>query len=108
MTQKDFGDILAVSGYPVAYLAFPANECPQMPFVVFQETGSNNVGADGIVYKKVKVYQVDLLTADKDETAEAALEAAFEQAGIFWNKYQTIDDNEACQRYTYTIEVLGG
>ena len=108
MTQKEFGEILQTSGYPVTYLAFPADKCPAMPFICFQETGSNNVGADGIVYKKVKVYQVDLLTADKDEVAEAALEDAFEQAGLFWNKYQTIDDNEACQRYTYTIEVLGG
>ena len=108
MTQKEFGEILQTSGYHVTYLAFPADKCPAMPFICFQETGSNNVGADGIVYKKVKVYQVDLLTADKDEVAEAALEDAFEQAGLFWNKYQTIDDNEACQRYTYTIEVLGG
>ena len=108
MTQKEFGAVLAASGYPVTYLAFPADQCPSMPFITFQEIGSNNVGADGIVYKKVKIYQVDLLTKDKDETAEAALEAAFEQAGMFWNKYQTIDDTEACQRYTYTIEVLGG
>ena len=108
MTQKDFGDILKTSGYPVTYLAFPADKCPPMPFITFQEVGSNNVGADGIVYKKVKVYQVDLFTAHKDEVAEAALESAFETNGIFWNKYQTIEDTEACQIYTYTIEVLGG
>ena len=108
MTQAEFGGILATSGYPVTYLAFPADKCPPMPFICFQETGSNNVGADGIVYKKVKIYQVDLLTADKDPAAEEALENAFEQAGLFWNKYQTLDDNEACQRYTYTLEVLGG
>ena len=108
MTQKDFGDILATSGYPVTYLAFPAENCPEMPFVTVQETGSNNVGADGIVYKKVKVYQVDLFTAGKDEAAEEALENALDGAGLFWNKYQTLDENEACQRYTYTLEVLGG
>lgn len=106
MTQKEFGDILATSGLPVTYLAFPAENCPDMPFVTFQETGSNNVSADGIVYKKVKVYQVDLFTAGKDEAAEEALESALGE--FFWNKYQTLDENEACQRYTYTLEVLGG
>ena len=106
MTQAQFGDILATSGFPVTYLAFPADNCPAMPFVTFQEVGSNNVSADGIVYQKVRIYQVDLFTADKDPAAEEALESALGQ--FFWNKMQTIDDTEACQRYTYTIEVLGG
>lgn len=106
MTQKEFGDILAASGYPVTYLAFPADKCPPMPFITFQEVASNNVSADGIVYQKVKQYQVDLFTADKDETAENALENALKD--FFWNKYQTLEETEACQRYTYTIEVLGG
>lgn len=106
MTQKEFGDILATSGYPVTYLAFPADDCPSMPFITFQETGSNNVSADGVVYQKVKRYQVDLFTEGKDETAEEALESAL--SDFFWNKYQTVEDNEACQRYTYEIEVLGG
>lgn len=106
MTQKEFGDILATSGYPVAYLAFPADNCPSMPFVVFQETGSNNFSADGVVFQKVRRYQVDLFTEGKDETAEEALENAL--SDFFWNKYQTVEDTEACQRYTYEIEVLGG
>lgn len=106
MTQKDFGDILASSGYPVAYLAFPADDCPAMPFITFQETGTNNVSADGRVYKKVSIYQVDLFTKDKDPEAELTLENALSE--YFWNKYQTVEDNEACQRYTYTIEVFGG
>ena len=106
MTQKEFGDILAASGYPVTYLAFPADDCPSMPFITFQETGSNNVSADGVVYQKVRRYQVDLFTEGKDETAEEALENAL--SDFFWNKYQTVEDNEACQRYTYEIEVLGG
>ena len=106
MTQKEFGDILAASGYPVTYLAFPADDCPSMPFIVFQETGSNNFSADGVAFQKVKRYQVDLFTEGKDETAEEALENAL--SDFFWNKYQTVEDNEACQRYTYEIEVLGG
>lgn len=108
MTQKEFGDILASSGFPVTYLAFPADKCPPMPFVTFQETGSNNIGADGKVWQRVRQYQVDLWTADKDEEAELALEDALDNADLFWNKYQTVEDTEACQRYTYSIEVLGG
>lgn len=47
MTLKDFGDLLATSGLPVTYLAFPADDCPEMPFITFQEVGSNNFSADG-------------------------------------------------------------
>ena len=106
MTPKQIQDMLKASGFPVAYLAFPADKCPAMPFVTWQEVGSNNVSADGIVYKPVRTIQIDLYTAEKDWNAEAALEGAI--ADYFWNKYQTVEDNEACQRYTYTIEVFGG
>lgn len=106
MTLKEFGDVLATSGLPVTYLAFPADACPSMPFVTFQETGSNNFGADGHVYQRIRSMQVDLFTEGKDEAAEMALENAL--SDYFWNKYQTVDDTEDCQRYTYEIEILGG
>ena len=107
MTSSEINTMLKSSGYPVTYLAFPADECPSMPFITWQEIGSNNVGADGIVYQPVRQIQVDLFTAGKDWSAEEALELVFKNNGIFWNKIQTLDDAEACQRYTYTFEVLG-
>ena len=106
MTLAEFGNILATSGMPVAYLAFPADNCPSMPFITFQEVGSNNFGADGKVFQKVRSMQVDLFTAGKDESAEEALENALDD--FFWNKYQTVEDNESCQRYTYTFDIIGG
>lgn len=108
MTLADFRKILDKSGFPVAYLSFPAERCPAMPFITYQETGSDNFSADGKVYKRVRTLQVDLFTKNKQPAAEEALEAAFDDAEIFWNKFQTVDDNESCQRYTYEIEVIGG
>ena len=108
MTLAEFKTILDGSGLPVAYLAFPATQCPKMPFITYQETGSNNFGADGKVFQHVRSMQVDLFTAGKNPTAEVALEDALDDAGIFWNKYQTVEDNESCQRYTYELQILGG
>lgn len=108
MTLAEFKHVLDASGFPVAYLAFPADKCPKMPFVTYQETGSNNFGADGKVYKRVRTMQVDLFTKNKNPAAEEALEAALDAAEIFWNKYQTVEDNESCQRYTYETEIIGG
>ena len=107
MTPTEIYNVLTGSGYPVTYLAFPADECPAMPFITWQETGSNNLGAVGVVYKPVRSIQVDHFTAGKNWAAEAALEQTLNNNGIFWNKIQTLDDAEACQRYTYTFEVLG-
>lgn len=108
MNLQEFKGILDASGMPVAYLAFPADQCPAMPFITFQETGSNNFGADGKVLQKIKMMQVDLFTKKKQPAAEEALESALDEAEIFWNKFQTIDDNESCQRYTYEVQIIGG
>ena len=103
MTLAEFKTQLETSGLPVAYLRYPAEEVPSMPFVTYQETGSNNFGADGKVYHKIKRIQVDLWTTNKDLQAEEALENALD--GLFWDKVQTVDEGEACQRYTYEIEI---
>ena len=105
MTLIEFANILETTGLPVAYLSFDESDVPDMPFIVYQETGSNNFGADGIVYQPVKQIQVDLFTNKKDIAAEEALETAFKDAVIFWQKVQSVDDNEAYQRYTYEVEV---
>lgn len=108
MTLKEFYTVLASTNLPVTYLAFPADQCPTMPFITYQETGSNNFGADGKVYQRVRTMQVDLFTKKKDPASEDKLETALDAAGIFWQKMQTIDDNESCQRYTYEVEIIGG
>lgn len=106
MTLAEFNIILKSTNLPVAYLAFNAKDCPDMPFITYQETGSNNFGADGKVYQPIKQIQVDLFTKNKNITAETKLETALNDAGFFWQKVQTVDDDEACQRYTYEVEVI--
>lgn len=108
MSLSEFYAILRSTGLPVAYLAFPADNCPEMPFITYQETGSDNFGADGKVYKKVRMIQIDLFTARKEPATEEILEDVLDEAGIFWNKTQTVEENESCQRYTYTFEIIGG
>lgn len=115
MTLEEFGALLQTSGLPVAYEAFPAEgidengeayHCPDMPFITYQMTRTNNVAADSKVWKKVKEIQVDLFTIAKDETSEETLEAVFDAADIFWESVQSYDDNERCHIQTYTIQIL--
>ena len=108
MTLSEFTAILKTTELPVAYLAFLADNCPAMPFITYPETGSNNFGADGKVFQKVRTMQIDLFTKQKSPETEELLEDVLDEAGIFWNKVQTVEDTESCQRYTYEIEILGG
>lgn len=103
MTLTQLKTQLESSGLPVAYLSFPADEAPAMPFVVYQETNTNNFGADGVVYKHISRIQIDLFTFGRDLDAESALEEAL--SFTFWNKEQTPLDDEACFRWTYEIEI---
>lgn len=105
MTLQDFTTILTSTELPCRFLSFGANECPDMPFITFFETGSDNFGADGIVYHPIKEMQVDLWTAKKDIASESLLETTLTGAGIFWQKDIDHDDDESCYRVTYTMSI---
>lgn len=105
MTLANFSDILASTGLPVVFLSFGANEVPPMPFITYFEEGSDNFAADGKVYLHVRQMRADLWSAKKDIANEALIEAALDEAGIFWQKECDADDDEHCQKTTYTMEV---
>lgn len=98
---------------PVSYLAFPDEEVPDMPFVVYQSLGSDNTGADNVVWHKATRYQFDLLcsrnadaeTATRNRAVQKDLEDTFEQHGIFWEREDGYDDDEVTTRLTYVIEL---
>ncbi len=100
---KDFEKILSSSGFPVAYLSWPENGAPQMPYICYYVSGSNNFAADGIVYYPIIQIQVELYTELKDLKAENALETAL--SSFYWNKTETYIDTENCYQIAYEIEV---
>lgn len=104
MTLDDLYGILKTV-YPTAYWSFPENEAPPLPYIVYFEEASDNFGADNIVYHPVKVVAVELLTKRKDPTAEASVEAAFAQAGLYWEKTSAHLDDEDAFETIYTLEV---
>ncbi len=105
MTLAELKTVLLTTGLPVAYQAFPATSAPRMPFIVYQETGSDNFGADNKVWSSASRIQIDLLCAKKDRPTEEALEAVLDTTGIFWERESDYDDSEDCYRITYDIEI---
>ena len=98
-------NILAGTGLPVVYRAWPEGKAPQMPYICFLSTGSHNFAADGIAYSSAIRVQIELYTESKDEVAEKKVTDALDAAGIFWESDCTYIDTEKCYETIYEIEV---
>ena len=104
MTLNEMKALLSAV-YPTAYWSFPEKKAPAMPYLVFFETSSANFAADNKVFHRRTNISVELMTKTKDETAEKAVEAAFDAAEIYWEKTETTLDDEDAYEVIYTLEV---
>lgn len=104
MEIKDLGNLLN-EVYPTAYWSFPEKKAPKMPFITYFENGSDNFGADNKVFYGKKMVSVELYTKKKDPKAEANVEAALNEADIYWEKTETHLDDENAYEVIYSIEV---
>lgn len=105
MTLTELKEILESTDLPVAYLAFPADAPVPMPFIVYQETGSDNMGADNRVWFSAMRVQIDLMTRRKDRATEQLLETTLNDADIFWERVPEFDSDEDFYRVTYEIVI---
>lgn len=103
MTIQELFTQLNTSGLPVAYDHFPAENCPNPPFVVFREMGTNNFGADDKVRAKIKRMEIELVTIGKNQEAEEALEGALDFT--FWNQTESYAEDEQIWSTFYNIEI---
>lgn len=105
MTLTELNTVLSGTGLPVAYMAFPVKAVPAMPFIVYQETGSDNFGADNTVWFSAMRIQIDLYCKVKNRVTEQLVESALTEAGIFWEREAEFDEDEAIYRSIYIVEI---
>lgn len=89
----------------VAYRAFPEGHAPDLPFICYMATETDNFKADNKVYCVIQNVDVELYTRTKDPAAESALESAFNDNEIVWDKYEEYIDEEHVYQITYELEV---
>lgn len=92
-------------GNKVAYRAFPKGEAPDLPYICYLITGTNNFMADDVVYKEVFDINVELYTRTKEPQYEAEIEAAFLAEKITWNKTEMYLEDEDMYMIVYSIEL---
>ena len=105
MTFEEIVIMLSGTGLPFAYHHFAEGESPDPPFLIYLSPGSHNFGADGGVYFKVNMLDIELYTDKKDPDAEALVEDVLDAAGIFYDKTETYIEEENLYEVLYEMEV---
>ena len=105
MTFEEIVTMLTDTGLPFAYHHFAEGESPDPPFLIYLSPGSHNFGADGVVYFKVNLLDIELYTDIKDPDAEALVESVLDAAGIFYDKTESYIEEENLYEVLYEMEV---
>lgn len=108
MKLSELNDKLkSISGFEekVAYRCFPEGKAPELPFICYLETGSDNFSADNISYLKKKVVSIELYSKNKDIASEEAIESKLDELGLPFEKDETYIQSEKCYEIVYTVEV---
>lgn len=92
-------------GGKVAYHSFPVGYAPELPFICFLESNTNNFSADGIVYEEIHHIQIELYSKQRDIQSETLIGAKLTQNSIFYNKTLIYLDDEKCFECIFEIEV---
>lgn len=107
--RADIAGILnGIQGYTgkVAYYAWPENEAPALPFIVYIFPSEAGMGADNVNYLPTTSVQVELYTKLKDPAQEALVEAALAANEIYYQKDSTYLDDEQAWMTVYRFEVI--
>lgn len=103
MSLDELHGILKSTGIPVAYNYFP-DENPQIPpYICYRVLNDNNFVADGQVYLKGDMVQIELYTDIKNEEIEHLLESAL--SFCVWTKEEEFIQKEKIYQVVYEIGV---
>lgn len=108
MTLSEVSEMLnSITGFKnkVTYRAFPVNKAPELPFICYLDTYTDNFFADNKVYTIIQELDIELYSQLKDITSEALIEAAFNSHGLTWQKSEEYISDEDMYEVVYTVTV---
>lgn len=98
-------EILKETGLPFAYDHFEEGESPEPPFFCYLLPESSNFSADGKVYLKVTVVNLELYTDSKDPDTEKKIEDILDKSRIYYEKTEVWIESEKLYEILYTFEM---
>ena len=106
MEASDLYTALQHTGYPVAYRAFKS--ATTLPFICYLLANEADLMADGENYCGLADYTIELYSANKDPTAEAAIESALRGLGLPWAKSEQWISTENMLETLYDVRLIEG
>lgn len=97
--------MLGEMGIPFAYDHFAEGESPEPPFICYLLPESNNFSADGVVYCRISVVNIELYTDRKDLSVEQMVEAVLSRHGFFYDKTEVWIESEKLYEVLYSFEM---
>ena len=97
-------EALQTTGLPCAFSHFDPQEKQEPPFIVYVQSGQNQLSADDTRYWHKNTYQIEYYFNKKSPAKEAAIEAALLAAGFRFTRSEDVylDDEDVFVAYYYT------
>ena len=105
MTHEEVMQMISEMNIPFAYDHFAEGESPDPPFICFLFPGSENFGADNIVYAAFQNLNIELYTDEKNPEMEAAVEEVLTAHELFWQKSEVWIETEKLYEVLYQMTV---
>ena len=106
MTFKEVADMLALTGYPVTYLAWNEGQVPELPYICYHYTAMNPETADDTHHAQIYSLNVELYTKNKNFTVESTVESVLLNAGMVFTTEETFLSDENMYEVLYMMEVI--
>ncbi len=106
MSFDDVMDLIRQMNLPFAYDHFNEGSAPALPFVIFRFPNSNNFSADGKVYQKIDVLNIELYSNKKDPLLETRIERILDAYELFYEKSETFIESEKMYQVLFEMEVV--
>lgn len=106
MTFKEIADVLALTSYPVTYLAWPEKEVPPLPYICYYYPSMNPDVADDTHHAQIYNLNVELYTKSKDFAVESEVDQILLDAGFVFTKEETFLNDENMYEILYMMEVV--
>lgn len=105
MTHSEVMAMMKEMKLPFAYDHFAEGKSPNPPFVVFLYPNSNNFAADGVVYFKKQILNIELYTDKKSVELETKVETVLHEHGLFYQRSEVWIETEHLYEVLYELEV---
>ena len=105
MSYDEIKRMVGEIGLPCRYHHFETKDAVNPPFVCWIIPGTDNFAADGKVYQKIDMLNIELYTDQKEIELEEKVENVLDRHGIYWNKDEGYIESENMYEVLYEMEV---